>query len=80
MQKHVLSDPMVTELTRRFELPTVYHGVVVALQFLQHLANKHGSTVEDAAGLECFQFSPDGRVRLSGEAKDDDQVGRFRVE
>ena len=80
MQKHVLSDPMVTELTKRFELPTVYHGVVVALQFLQYLATKHGASVEDAEGLECFQFLPDGRVRLPGEAKDDDEVGRFKVE
>ena len=80
MQKHVLSVPMVTELTRRFDLPTVYHGVVVALQFLRHLSNKHDAKIDEAAGLECFQFLPDGRVRLSDDTKGDDEPGRYRVE
>ena len=79
MQKHVLADPMVTELTKRYQLPTVYHGVVVALQFLRHIAETYDLTVEDAAGLECFQMRADGRVRVADQNADDEDEPRFKV-
>ena len=79
MQAHVLSDPMVTALTKRYKLPTVYHGVVVALQLLNHLVEKHGVSVEDAAGLECVHFWSDGRVRRPDEPLPDAEEEHYRV-
>jgi hypothetical protein len=79
MRDHVLSDPMVTALTKRYQLPTVYHGVVVALQLLNHLVEQHELSVEDAAGLECVQFWPDGRVRRPDEPQPDTEDKHFRV-